>query len=107
LIAFDSGYIAHPIRRFDGGGSDRFSQTNGAKNYSEKIFVDASGSAGIREARSDGRAQRGTGCTFFATHIRFDRHVAALSVPIFDGQDDLPSSGTDRSDAKLRFSTGG
>jgi hypothetical protein len=85
----------------------RFSQTNGARNYSEKVSVDAVGSAGIRQVRSDGRAQRGAGCTFFATHIRFDRHDAALSVPIFEGQDDVPSSGTDRSDSRLRFSTGG
>jgi hypothetical protein len=88
LIAFDLGHIAHPIRRFDGGGPYRFSQTNGAENYSEKVFVDTPGSAGIRQARSDGRAQRGAGCTFFATHTRFDRHDAAFSVSNLEKQDD-------------------
>jgi hypothetical protein len=43
LIALDSGHIAHQIRRFRGGGTNRFSPTTGATYYSEHFVPVPSG----------------------------------------------------------------
>jgi hypothetical protein len=101
LIASDSGHIARLFRRFHGGGSNRFSQTIDAGNYSENSPGDRT-FASIRRAQPAG-LRSGSTTPRFATHMYFERHDAAFSVSKLQTQIGC-SAEADRSDAPMQVS---